>query len=1284
MSTPPNKRSIESLLTSDQSLSATVSLYDDTYYFECLLQDPDMNLQAVHDYFMNMSVTTLHSFKRKILDKPKERDFFKLVYPTQCATLSYCITREQSNHQASSEGRDSNQNQPGSAKKQRISNLPQNNYDLFSMHNLSTVIPEGSGNQLNHFQCPSDDESDDSGILSCFLNGECSLEMLNNNYTTKSTTIKVKRDINSNTDNPIKTLAMNHILTTPPPSKNPRSKTVKKANPNSSPPTSDTASQQSSSTTNNGLVSQNLRDYIVSRDSLANWTEIDIGDKPFLDWKHLYKPQEQNSDAPSYQTSPIYQLLHQYTQFPDQITPHNYQSCYYNNKLDTFTKIFKCVDPTHQEGECAHWTKLHGTPSKTDPEKLEFKCYFINKHYPTEGESSYVNPADLKFSLAAKKYMHTYEMIYWKPSEVLMQMKKDKKSLDPRKLALMNFHIPDVDQIRSYQKRQKKKDRRLLTDRNYESLKAFVKSKLVTSIEEAVTRKYDSDGEIIIVDQWDIEYKVTTKNQNTGIVQTRMEKSIGFAYISYKFLKTYQYIFDNELETSRSGVCLSIDFVHNLFTNKLVQGTIGLPILAPFGNIISIIIKTYSRIYYIAKQNDAASYKRNLNPLIVNATTAPRNKFIPMLSCIFKSENHVDIQRCFRLINQIYFRISGVPKLNVRYLVCDHSDAIALAIKNVYPHALILSCWFHVMQGAKKNSKRIKNKVKDYKKQQLRARQDTIKQSTLLNSSTSNPRVIEYIKSTAAINLPDNCEDTDSNCSSDSDNNDREISSDEEENQATNPIFSQSSGTTTATDLTLLHNLEEEGDSDLEEEVIVLVDNSNAPLSKKNKTFFHTVAKIMIQILHKCPTIYHFDRLASRVVAIWKALREEKFAEWFEGEYLIGHWRLWFFNAGPPGLPTTNNSIECFNYKSLKQHLRHGYKQSLQQALSANGYIQHSLEYIDSYNTIDKVVFFPPNLSQFGKVVFCAIPNSVIIRACQILVPGVQQLLESHISNINNPNIEAITNNDLINATLRNINLPQYIGQCDSCFVVNGNPNQRLTKDIAIAYLETLYPDNNGDIEQIDDIEDSLTNFANFVKKYQNVHLIVKIINPEYEKEQELRVDNATLKNYFSDRKNISKLYYRQVYAETLFSPSDLKKATENNIFSSENEEIYGHIVNINNQNLKIDISLSSTTKTKTLAMDKIIPLLIPHQKYEYICNCAYYKKTTYYCKHILAVWGLREEKIYKTLPIGLSLQTDSTNAAAKIGRPSKAEKACQYRKTYNGFIILKDKRQNQPSSTQA
>jgi hypothetical protein len=77
----------------------------------------------------------------------------------------------------------------------------------------------------------------------------------------------------------------------------------------------------------------------------------------------------------------------------------------------------------------------------------------------------------------------------------------------------------------------------------------------------------------------DIFYQVKYKDIKTGTIKNRQEKSIGFAYISFKCLQTFQFIHDNQLNIRQHGITISIDFIHNLFTSKLVLVTIGIPVL---------------------------------------------------------------------------------------------------------------------------------------------------------------------------------------------------------------------------------------------------------------------------------------------------------------------------------------------------------------------------------------------------------------------------------------------------------------------------------------------------------------------------------------------------------------------------------------------------------------------------------------------------------------------------------------------------------------------------------
>ena len=152
----------------------------------------------------------------------------------------------------------------------------------------------------------------------------------------------------------------------------------------------------------------------------------------------------------------------------------------------------------------------------------------------------------------------------------------------------------------------------------------------------------------------------------------------------------------------------------------------------------------------------------------------------------------------------------------------------------------------------------------------------------------------------------------------------------------------------------------------------------------------------MIEILHQCQTIFQFDSLSSRVLEIWENLGEKKYADWFGSENLVGHWRLWFYNAGPPGTPCTNNITEIFNRMSLKKQLNKGFKETLQQALAPNGYVQRTLVHIDSHNTLDNLVILPPHLTQLGMVGFCSIPDMVIKKACKILLPTVTNIEENN------------------------------------------------------------------------------------------------------------------------------------------------------------------------------------------------------------------------------------------------------------------------------------------------
>jgi hypothetical protein len=461
------------------------------------------------------------------------------------------------------------------------------------------------------------------------------------------------------------------------------------------------------------------------------------------------------------------------------------------------------------------------------------------------------------------------------------------------------------------------------------------------------------------------------------------------------------------------------------------------------------------------------------------------------------------------------------------------------------------------------------------------------------------------------------------------------------------------------------------------ETIFVIRNNSNQPKIKRNKTIFHTVVNPMIEILHRCHTIWQFDSLGARVVDIWKALGEENYALWFSHTYLHDYWRLWFYNAGPPGTPCVNNLIESFNHHTLKKHLKNRCKETLEAALSPGGYLEKTLQHIDQFNAIDKLLFILPSyLSQLGLIAITAVPDQVIKKACSILIPQITQFDETHAQlQIKNPNIQHININTL---TALNLGLENYLTHANDYYVVLSDNKRILTPELAMSYFLSNYPTlNDGEfcISLIDKIKDSLQKFYYFYKNIDNIHLVQKTICPIYAAEMIHRNNNNLLK-FFLTGNNVQQLKYRTVYI------SSLKRLIEENkidplIDITNSEQPYGIITNVISDGTKhtVSIRINATSVPIILSVREVIPLLTPPNMYYYSCTCKYFHSNGYFCKHILAVWGLPSEAIYRTLQLGCCICPDINNNK-KGGRPSKAEKARQFRKHYNGLIFLSNQRQ--------
>ena len=125
------------------------------------------------------------------------------------------------------------------------------------------------------------------------------------------------------------------------------------------------------------------------------------------------------------------------------------------------------------------------------------------------------------------------------------------------------------------------------------NLKNYIKSRICQSRNDIIDKGFNKDGEIIIVSQWEYTYKVTHQSRS-GLETVTNETSMAFAYISFKYLQAYQWIYDNEVESSPAGLCMSIDFVHNLFRTKLCHGTFGMPVQVSQSNTTNILFFTIS------------------------------------------------------------------------------------------------------------------------------------------------------------------------------------------------------------------------------------------------------------------------------------------------------------------------------------------------------------------------------------------------------------------------------------------------------------------------------------------------------------------------------------------------------------------------------------------------------------------------------------------------------------------------------------------------------------------
>jgi hypothetical protein len=631
----------------------------------------------------------------------------------------------------------------------------------------------------------------------------------------------------------------------------------------------------------------------------------------------------------------------------------------------------------------------------------------------------------------------------------------------------------------------------------------------------------------------------------------------------------------------------------------------------------------------------------------------PHHTMVPLLHTVYKSENHIDIEMSLRTIDMVYcnFITNGGSKLKVKTYMCDHSPAIALAIKH---HSSctsdILACEFHVTQGYKKNSSRIKNKTKDYMKQQLHQHNITVAETLkpLCNnrSNKSFNATAFYKKNTTRITVEENCDlinYSDDECDDKSSNDDN-----------TSAIISISSDQLVATIKDYdTHQV-------LNNPIHVLKDNSSTEPKKNLTGIFHTLLFPLFKVLYYAHTLFQFDELAKIVIAIMKEKGEIKFADWFLGIYLISHWRLWFFNAGPPGHPSTNNVMESYNRSGVKSHLRNRVRQSLAEALSPKGFLEDALIYSDQYHNINVISKIPFGLSQLELLGFCSPSDFIVDQAIKILEPN---NTPSNTDNLisKTPNIQKINIYDIFKL---NKGIEQYIDN-DENFVVLGNPERVLTRDLALQYIETLYPDDDGKIVAIRSIGESLQKLVAYLDKFRNIHLVRKEVDPLYIKDQLIR--KGDILAFYTKTHNFQKLHYKRVYTQTLFKD----KAFYNNITYAHGEVHYGYITNCNIGTLTVTIS-NNYGSSSEFPLATIVHQLVPVHKYVYTCNCKDFHDTAYSCKHVLAVMGLPDINLYRTLQMGTS--NDISNVK-KSGGQSKTLKAGQYCRTYNGVTILQEER---------
>jgi hypothetical protein len=175
-------------------------------------------------------------------------------------------------------------------------------------------------------------------------------------------------------------------------------------------------------------------------------------------------------------------------------------------------------------------------------------------------------------------------------------MKQHQRSESQLERDKIDFIIPDCDQVTNFVRRERRRLRQCLHEKV--KLKDFIKRRFCSSLKDIINKGFNQDGEVIIVNQWEYTYKVTHRSRS-GIEKTTVETSTAFAYISYKYLQAYQWIYENEIEKSSEGLCLSIDFVHNLFRTRLALGTYGIPVLVTHSENNSIIINNNNDEYNV-------------------------------------------------------------------------------------------------------------------------------------------------------------------------------------------------------------------------------------------------------------------------------------------------------------------------------------------------------------------------------------------------------------------------------------------------------------------------------------------------------------------------------------------------------------------------------------------------------------------------------------------------------------------------------------------------------------